>query len=172
MARRHDPYLCPAWCTQSIVLRISKFNSNQVVINLCVCWQSNEQRFSEQIQFLVFCFVSTGWKDRAIFDWSLHWWHFCPESSKSVHIGKCSSKVNAVNAAVVSALRALQHSPSQTVVSCLLYTLQVSVAEWLARLTAVWEDPGTNHATDSCVYRDSCCDIQSWARAGHLYCSA
>jgi len=39
---------------------------------------------------------------------------------------------------------------------------QVSVAEWLARLTAVWEDPGSNHAADSCVYRDSCCDIQSW----------
>jgi len=37
--------------------------------------------------------------------------------------------------------------------------VQVSVAEWLARLTAVWEDPGSNHATDSCVYRDSCCDI-------------
>ena len=47
---------------------------------------------------------------------------------------------------------------------------QVSVAEWLARLTAVWEDPGLNHAADSCVYRDSCCDIQSWARAVHLYC--
>ena len=27
--------------------------------------------------------------------------------------------------------------------------LQVSVAEWLARLTAVWEDPGSNHAADS-----------------------
>jgi len=40
-------------------------------------------------------------------------------------------------------------------------TLQVSVAEWLARLTAVTEDPGSNHAADSCVYRDSCCDIQS-----------
>jgi len=51
-------------------------------------------------------------------------------------------------------------------------TLQVSVAEWLARLTAVWEDPGSNHAADSCVYRDNCCDIQSWARAVHLYCSA
>jgi len=38
---------------------------------------------------------------------------------------------------------------------------QVSVAEWLARLTAVCEDPGSNHAADSCVYRDSCCDIQS-----------
>ena len=50
--------------------------------------------------------------------------------------------------------------------------LQVSVAEGLARLTAVWEDPGLNHAADSCVYRDSCCDTQSWARAVHLYCSA
>ena len=45
-------------------------------------------------------------------------------------------------------------------------------SEWLARLTVVWEDPGSNHAADSCVYRDGCCDIQSWARAVHLYCSA
>jgi len=36
--------------------------------------------------------------------------------------------------------------------------LQVSVAEWLARLTAVREDPGSNHAADSCVYHDSCYD--------------
>jgi len=50
--------------------------------------------------------------------------------------------------------------------------MQVSVAKWLARLTAVWEDPVSNHAADSCVYRNSCCDIQSWARAVHLYCSA
>jgi len=50
--------------------------------------------------------------------------------------------------------------------------LLVSVAKWLAHLTAVWEDSGLNHATDSCVYCDSCCDIQSWARAVHLYCSA
>jgi len=50
--------------------------------------------------------------------------------------------------------------------------LLVSVAKWLAHLTAVWEDSGSNHATDSCVYCDSCCDIQSWARAVHLYCSA
>ena len=28
-------------------------------------------------------------------------------------------------------------------------------------LTAVLEDPGSNHAADSCAYRDSCCDIQS-----------
>ena len=55
---------------------------------------------------------------------------------------------------------------------CTTNTLQVSVAEWLARLTAVWEDPRLNHTADSCVYRDSCCDIQSWARAVHLYCSA
>jgi len=53
-----------------------------------------------------------------------------------------------------------------------LYNTQVSVAEWLARLTAVWEDPGSNHAADSCVYRDNCYDIQSWAQAVHLYCSA
>ena len=47
-----------------------------------------------------------------------------------------------------------------------------SVAEWLACLTAVWEDPGSNHTADSCVYRDSCCNIQSWARAVQIYCSA
>jgi len=28
-----------------------------------------------------------------------------------------------------------------------------------------------NHAAGSCVYRDSRCDIQPWARAEHLYCS-
>jgi len=48
------------------------------------------------------------------------------------------------------------------------HTYNISVAECLAHLTAVWEDPGSNHATDSCVYRDSCCGIQSWARAVHL----
>jgi len=30
----------------------------------------------------------------------------------------------------------------------------------------------TNHAADGCVYRDSCCDIQPWAGAAHLYCGA
>jgi len=49
---------------------------------------------------------------------------------------------------------------------------QVAVAEWLARLTAVWEDPGSNHAADGCVHRDSRCDIQPWAWAVHPYCSA
>jgi len=53
-----------------------------------------------------------------------------------------------------------------------IHLLQVSVAELLARLTAVWEDPGSIHATDSSIYRDIWCDIQSWARAVHLYCSA
>ena len=41
------------------------------------------------------------------------------------------------------------------------FSAMVSVAEWLARLTAVREDPGSNYAANSCVYRDSCCDIQS-----------
>ena len=35
----------------------------------------------------------------------------------------------------------------------------------LARLTAT---PGSNHTEDGCVYRDSRCDIQPWARAAHL----
>ena len=39
------------------------------------------------------------------------------------------------------------------------HTALYSVAEWLARLTAVSEDPGSNHAADSCVYRGSSCDI-------------
>ena len=56
--------------------------------------------------------------------------------------------------------------------ACSLMDMQVSAAEWLAHLTAVWEDPGSNHTTDSCVYHDSCCDIQYWARAVHFYCSA
>ena len=50
--------------------------------------------------------------------------------------------------------------------------LQVSVAEWLARLTAVWEDPGSNRTANDWVYHDSCCDMQPWARAVHFYCSA
>ena len=49
---------------------------------------------------------------------------------------------------------------------------QVSVAEWLARLTVVWEDPGSNHTADGCVYYDGRCDIQPWARAAHLYWGA
>ena len=48
---------------------------------------------------------------------------------------------------------------------------QVSVAEWLARLTAVWEDPGSNHTTNGCVYRDRYCDVQPWAWVVQLYCS-
>jgi len=50
--------------------------------------------------------------------------------------------------------------------------LLYSVAEWIARPTAVSEDRGSNHAADGRVYRDSCCDIQPWVRAVHLYCSA
>jgi len=35
----------------------------------------------------------------------------------------------------------------------------------------VWEDPGSNLTTGSCVYHDSHCDIQPWVRAAHPYCS-
>ena len=66
----------------------------------------------------------------------------------------------------------LMHKSRKLWLSNLVYLVVVSVAEWLVHLTAVWEDPGSNNATDSCVYRDSCCDIQSWAQAVHLYCSA
>jgi len=45
------------------------------------------------------------------------------------------------------------------------------MAEWLARLTATLQDPGSNHTADGRVYRDSRCDIQPWARAVHPYCS-
>ena len=31
---------------------------------------------------------------------------------------------------------------------------------------------GSKHAAGSCVYRDSRCNMQPWARAAHLYCSA
>ena len=45
------------------------------------------------------------------------------------------------------------------------YNLQVAVAERLARLTALSEDQGSNRtAGGSCVYRDSCSDIQRWVR--------
>ena len=47
-----------------------------------------------------------------------------------------------------------------------------TVAEWLARLTAVWEDPGLNHTADGCVYRESRCDMQPGERAVHHYCTA
>jgi len=50
--------------------------------------------------------------------------------------------------------------------------MQISVAEWLARPTAVREDPGSNHTVDCCVYGDGRCDMQPWAWAVHLYCSA
>jgi len=50
--------------------------------------------------------------------------------------------------------------------------MQVTVVWWLVHLSAVWEDPGLNHAMDGCVYRDSRCNIQPWARAAHHYCSA
>jgi len=50
--------------------------------------------------------------------------------------------------------------------------LQVAEAKWLARPTAVWEDPGSNLTTNACIYRDNRCDIQLWARAAHLYNSA
>ena len=69
--------------------------------------------------------------------------------------------------------RRLHHMPgtlNAVLLFCSASIYQVSVAEWLARLTAVWEDPGSNHAADSCVYCDSCCDI--WARIAHLFCSA
>ena len=39
-------------------------------------------------------------------------------------------------------------------------------------LTAVREDPDSNLTAGSCVYHDSHCDIQPWARAAHPYCSA
>ena len=42
----------------------------------------------------------------------------------------------------------------------------------VACLTAVWEDPGSNLTAGGCVYHDSHCDIQPWARAAHPYCSA
>jgi len=38
--------------------------------------------------------------------------------------------------------------------------------------TSDCEDQGLNHAADSCVYRDSHCDTQPWARAVHLYCGS
>jgi len=43
--------------------------------------------------------------------------------------------------------------------------------EWLARLSAVWEDPGSNLTADGCVYRDGYCDMQPWARTAP-YCNA
>jgi len=39
-------------------------------------------------------------------------------------------------------------------------------------MTAVREITGSNITAGSCVYHDSHCDIQPWARAAHLHCSA
>jgi len=49
--------------------------------------------------------------------------------------------------------------------------MQVSVAEWLVHPTAVLEDRGSNLTAGGCVYCDSSCDMQPWARDGHIYCS-
>ena len=40
------------------------------------------------------------------------------------------------------------------------------------RQTAVWKDPDLNLTAYGCVYNDIHCDIQPWALAAHLYCSA
>ena len=42
----------------------------------------------------------------------------------------------------------------------------------VGRPTAVREDPGSNLTAAGRVYHDSHCDIQSWARVVHPYCSA
>jgi len=39
-------------------------------------------------------------------------------------------------------------------------------------LTAVWEDPGSNLTSGSCVHHDSHCDTQPWAWAANPYCRA
>ena len=41
-------------------------------------------------------------------------------------------------------------------------------SQWLARPTAVCEDPGSNLTADGCVYRDSHCNMQPWAWDAHL----
>jgi len=69
-------------------------------------------------------------------------------------------------------LRRLTSLPCVLVASCRRLCQLVAVAEWLARPTAAREDPGSNHTADGCVYRDGHCDMQPWARAAHLYCSA
>ena len=49
---------------------------------------------------------------------------------------------------------------------------RVAVAEWLARPTAVWAITGSNLTAAGCAYHDGHCDIELWARAVHVYCSA
>ena len=75
----------------------------------------------------------------------------------------------------LSTARRSSHSDTEVCLTHVTYTVHsvlYSVAEWIARPTAVSEDRGSNHAADGRVYRDSCCDIQPWVRAVHLYCSA
>ena len=57
-------------------------------------------------------------------------------------------------------------------ISLRVFTQQCHSGLVVTCLTAVWEDPGSNLTAGGCVYHDSHCDIQPWARAAHPYCSA
>jgi len=59
----------------------------------------------------------------------------------------------------------------RSIVTFVPWSSEVSVAEWLARPTTLWDDQSSNHTAGGCVYRDGYCDMQPWARAAH-YCSA
>ena len=63
-------------------------------------------------------------------------------------------------------------SPGQMAVKWWCGDCNVAVAEWLALPSALWEDQSSNLTMDGCVYRECHCDVQSWARAAHIYCSA
>jgi len=51
-------------------------------------------------------------------------------------------------------------------------TLEVTMNQTNTCMSAVWEDPGSNQTTSSCVYHDSQCDIQFWTWAAHTYRTA
>ena len=46
-----------------------------------------------------------------------------------------------------------------------LHRTHRSVAEWLAHLSAVWQDQGSKNTADGCVYRDSCCTFTAEPRS-------
>jgi len=104
--------------------------------------------------------------------WWLYWQHVVKIKSAVRTRASASRRRTTTVTDEITAKMALAQTSQRTAVSdCSVLYSAVSVVEWLARLTAVREDPGSNHAADS-VYRNGCCDIQSWARAVHLYCSA
>ena len=93
-------------------------------------------------------------------------------------LGRCNNVMKTYTDIVLATRSAFLRPPRDTLAIRSLslnhaaVLLQVAVVSWLAHPTVVWEDPGSNLTGGGCVYHDSHCDIQPWARVAHLYCSA